>query len=174
MCVVCFLLAAVDTVATHWTWAPQHGTRPTLDPSTGSRSGKASSHSLWFFVLCALKSMVTTIPNFLFLFDLDLDAAGALLLRTVTGVTAAMYGSDHKLIGERLPLLPLVLFSTPIALLCWFRTLATGVVKAYWCRSSESFMVDHDCWTWEMYLLLCINYIAVLCNGTVYVLLFLG
>ena len=55
--------------------------------------------------------MVATIPNFLFLFDLDLDAAGALLLRTVTGVTTAMYGSDHKLIGERLPLLPLVLFS---------------------------------------------------------------
>ena len=66
--------------------------------------------------------MVTTIPNFLFLFDLDLDAAGALLLHTfggvsgvamlleVTGVTAAVYGGDHKLSGERLPLLPLVLF----------------------------------------------------------------
>ena len=79
----------------------------------------------------------------LFLFDLDLDAAGALLLRMsgrvsgavvlleVTGVTAAVYGGDHKLSGERLPLLPLVPFSTPIALLCWFRTLATGVVKAY-------------------------------------------
>ena len=86
--------------------------------------------------------MVATIPNFLFLFGLDLDAAGALLLRTVcvssaavlleaTGVTAAVYGGDHKLSGERLPLLPLVLFSTPIALLCWFRTLAKGVVKAY-------------------------------------------
>ena len=87
--------------------------------------------------------MVTTIPNFLFLFDLVLDAAGALLLRTfggvsgtavlleATGVMAGVYGGDHKLSGERLPLLPLVLFSTPIALLCWFRTLATGVVKAY-------------------------------------------
>lgn len=28
-------------------------------------------------------------------------------------------------------LLPLVPFSAPIALLCWFRTLAKGVVKAY-------------------------------------------
>ncbi|XP_037466384.1 uncharacterized protein LOC119338179 [Triticum dicoccoides] len=37
--------------------------------------------------------------------------AGALLLCTMTGVTAAMYGSDHKLIDERLPLLSLVLFS---------------------------------------------------------------
>ncbi|XP_044431381.1 uncharacterized protein [Triticum aestivum] len=36
---------------------------------------------------------------------------GALLLCTMTGVTAAMYGSDHKLIDERLPLLSLVLFS---------------------------------------------------------------
>ena len=87
--------------------------------------------------------MVATIPNFLFLFDLDLDATGALLLRMfggvsgaavlleATGVMAGVYGGDHKLSGERLPLLPLVLFSTPIALLCWFRTLATGVVKAY-------------------------------------------
>ena len=87
--------------------------------------------------------MVATIPKFLFLFDLDLDAAGALLLHMsggvsgvamlleVTGVTAAVYGSDHKLFGERLPLLTLVLFSTPIALLCWFRTLVTRVLKAY-------------------------------------------
>ena len=87
--------------------------------------------------------MVATIPNFSFLFDLDLDAAGALLLRTfggvsgaavlleATGVMAGVYGGDHKLSGERLPLLPLVLFSTPIELPCWFRTLATGVVKAY-------------------------------------------
>ena len=86
--------------------------------------------------------MVATIPNFLFLFGLDLDAVGALLLRTVcvsgtamlleaTSVMAGVYGGDHKLSGERLPLLPLVPFSTPIALLCWFRTLATGVVKAY-------------------------------------------
>nr|XP_020152214.1 uncharacterized protein LOC109737491 isoform X4 [Aegilops tauschii subsp. strangulata] len=69
-------------------------------------------------------------------------AAGALLLRTVcvsgtamlleaTSVTAAMYGGDHKLSDDRLPLLPLVLFSTPIALLCLFRALATGLVKAY-------------------------------------------
>ena len=100
--------------------------------------------------------MVATIPNFLFLFDLDLDAAGALLLHMVcvsgtavlleaTGMPVAVSGGDHKLSGERLPLLPLVLFSTPIALLCWFRTLATGVLKAYSCRSSESFMVDPDC-----------------------------
>ena len=84
-----------------------------------------------------------TLPNFLFLFYLEMDAAGALLLHMsgglsgaavlleVTGMTAAVYGGDHKLSGERLPLLPLVPFSTPIALLCWFRTLATGVVKAY-------------------------------------------
>ena len=87
--------------------------------------------------------MVATIPKFLFLFDLNLDAAGALLLHMsggvsgvavlleVTGMTAAVYGGDHKLSGERLPLLPLVPFSTPIALLRWFRTLATRVVKAY-------------------------------------------
>nr|XP_040256966.1 uncharacterized protein LOC120974600 [Aegilops tauschii subsp. strangulata] len=56
--------------------------------------------------------MVTTIPNFLFLFDLVLDAAGALLLRTfggvsgtavlleATGVMAGVYGGDHKLSGS--------------------------------------------------------------------------
>lgn len=57
-----------------------------------------------------------TLPNFLFLFDLDLDAAGALLLRTsgsvsgaavlleATGVTAAVYGGDHKLSGSSIKL----------------------------------------------------------------------
>ena len=66
--------------------------------------------------------MVATIPNFLFLLDLDLDAAGALLLHMVcvsgtavlleaTGGTAVVYVGDNKLSGERLPLLPLVLFS---------------------------------------------------------------
>ena len=87
--------------------------------------------------------MFAALPNFLFLFDSKMDAAGALLLHMsggvsgvavlleVIGMTATVYGGDHKLFGERLPLLPLVPFSTPIALLCWFRTLATGVVKAY-------------------------------------------
>lgn len=46
MCVVSlFLLAAVGTVVMHWTWAPRHGTQPTLDPSMENRSGKVSSRS---------------------------------------------------------------------------------------------------------------------------------
>ena len=48
----------------------------------GKQIKKGIVHSSRFFVLCALKSMVATIPKFLFLFDLYLDTAGALLLRT--------------------------------------------------------------------------------------------
>ncbi|XBI91322.1 hypothetical protein VPH35_028669 [Triticum aestivum] len=75
----------------------------------GKQIRKGAVSSSRFFVLCPLKSMVATIPNFLFLFDLDLDATGALLLRMfggvsgaavlleATGVMAGVYGGDHKL-----------------------------------------------------------------------------
>ena len=69
-----------------------------------------------------------TLPNFLFFFDLELDGAGALLLRwsssvsgaavllEATGVTTAVYGGDHKLSGESVPSpCPSSLFSAPIA-----------------------------------------------------------
>ena len=64
----------------------------------------------------------------MFLFDLVLDAAGALLLRTfggvsgtavlleATGVMAGVYGGDHKLSDESAPSSsPSSLFSSPIA-----------------------------------------------------------
>ena len=72
--------------------------------------------------------MFAALPNFLFLFYLEMEAAGALLLQMsgtvssavvlleATGVMEALYGGDHKLSGESAPSSsPSSLFSAPIA-----------------------------------------------------------
>ena len=69
-----------------------------------------------YVVLCGtLPNLFAALPNFLFLFYLEMDAAGALLLHTsgtdsgavvlleVTGMLAALYGGDHKPFGESAP-----------------------------------------------------------------------
>ena len=82
-----------------------------------------------YVVMCGtLPNLFATLPNFLFLFYLEMDAAGALLLHTsgtvsgavvlleATGVMAAVYGSNHKLSGESAPSSsPSSHFSAPIA-----------------------------------------------------------
>ncbi|XP_044432037.1 uncharacterized protein [Triticum aestivum] len=123
-------------------------TAPTTMIPVTTRQGSAMT-SLTFFSCgyCGytlnLSSSTRNTTNIGSKYGNQIRKAGALLLRTVGGVSdasvlleatvmmAGVYGGDQKLSSERLPLLPLVLFSTPIALLCWFRTLATGVVKAY-------------------------------------------
>lgn len=72
--------------------------------------------------------MFAALPNFLFVFYLEMDAAGALLLHTsgtdsgavvlleVTGMMAVMYGGDHKPSGESAPSSsPSSCFSAPVA-----------------------------------------------------------
>ena len=82
-----------------------------------------------YVVLCGtLPNLFAALPNFLFLFYLEMDAAGALLLHTsgtissavvlleATDVMVAVYGGDHKLSGESAPSSsPSSLFSAPIA-----------------------------------------------------------